>query len=151
MLADVQDQPKAVRARYDRRMSRIIISLDSGLDLAFPPRLAQGLKNATAGELANIEISPVGDGLYWPAIDADLYIAALLQRVFGSKRWMASQMGASGERSRSLAKGNASRDNARQGGGPTQGADHQRSGLVPQPISRLKDPCQGSEADHQEQ
>ena len=39
MLADVKNQPKAVRDRYDRRMSRIIISRDSGLDLTFPPRL----------------------------------------------------------------------------------------------------------------
>jgi hypothetical protein len=45
-------------------VSRIIVSLDSGLDLAFPPRLAQGLKNATAEELSNIEISPLGDGLH---------------------------------------------------------------------------------------
>jgi hypothetical protein len=118
MLADVKNQPKAVRARYDRRMSRIIVSLDSGLDLAFPPRLAQGLENAPADELANIEIRPLGDGLYWPAIDADLYIPALLQGVLGSKRWMPSQMGASGGRSRSLAKGNALRENGRQGGGP---------------------------------
>ena len=117
-LADVKNQPKAVRARNDRRMSRIIISLDSGLDLAFPPRLAQGLENATADELANIEISPLGDGLYWPAIDADLYIPALLQCVFGSKRWMASQMGASGGRLCSLAKGNALRENGRQGARP---------------------------------
>lgn len=118
MQADLKNQPKAVRARYDRRLSRIIISLDSGLDIAFPPRMGQGLENATEDELANIEISPLGDGLHWPAVDADLYIPGLLEGVFGSKRWMASQLGASGGRSRSIAKGNASRENGRKGGRP---------------------------------
>jgi hypothetical protein len=118
MQNELQSHPKAVRARYDRRMSRIVVSLDSGLDLAFPPRLAQGLENATAEELANIEISPFGDGLHWPAVDADLYVPALMQGIFGSKSWMARQLGAAGGRSRSAAKGNASRENGLKGGRP---------------------------------
>jgi hypothetical protein len=118
MQNDLQNQPKAVKARYDCRMSRIVVSLDSGLDLAFPPRLAQGLENATAEELSNIEISPLGDGLHWPALDADLYVPGLMQGVFGSKNWMARQLGAAGGRSRSTAKVNASRENGLKGGRP---------------------------------
>lgn len=100
MQAELENQPKAVRARYDKRRSRIVIKLDSGLELAFPPRLAQGLEYATPDELSVIDISPLGDGLHWPAIDADLYVPALLKGVFGSKSWMARQMATSGGRSR---------------------------------------------------
>jgi hypothetical protein len=118
MRTELQDQPKAVHARYDRRVSRIVIGLDNGLELAFPPRLAQGLERATPAELATIEISPLGDGLHWPAIDADLYVPALLQGVFGSTRWMARHLGAAGGRTRSNAKAAAARRNGRKGGRP---------------------------------
>ena len=118
MQTELKGHPKAIRARYDRRMSRVIIALDHGLELAFPPRLAQGLEHATPAELGTIEISPLGDGLYWPAIDADLYVPALLQGVFGSKSWMARQLGAAGGRARSGPKVAAARENGRKGGRP---------------------------------
>ena len=118
MKAELKNQPKAVRARYDRRVSRIVVSLDNGLELAFPPRLAQGLEHATPTELSVIEISPLGDGLHWPALDADLYVPALLQGVFGSKSWMARHLGAAGGRARSRAKAAAARENGRKGGRP---------------------------------
>jgi len=115
---DLKDQPKAVYARYDRRVSRIVVGLDNGLELAFPPRLAEGLDRATPAELSMIEISPLGDGLHWPAIDADLYVPGLLAGVFGSKRWMARTLGAAGGRSRTAAKTRAARENGRKGGRP---------------------------------
>jgi hypothetical protein len=118
MQAELKNQPKAVRARYDRRVSRIVVSLDNGLELAFPPRLAQGLEHATPAELSVIEISPLGDGLHWPALDADLYVPALLRGVFGSKSWMAQHLGAAGGRARSRAKAAAARENGRKGGRP---------------------------------
>jgi hypothetical protein len=40
--------------------------------------------------LSKIEISPSGLGLHFPAIDADLYLPALLDGFLGSRRWMAS-------------------------------------------------------------
>ena len=114
--------PKAIHARYDRRLSRVIVGLDNGLELAFPPRLAQGLEHATPADLAIIEISPLGDGLHWPAIDADLYVPGLLQGVFGSKSWMARHLGAAGGRARSGAKVAAARENGRKGGRPRKPA-----------------------------
>jgi hypothetical protein len=118
MNAELKNQPKAISARYDRRVSRIVVGLDNGLELAFPPRLAQGLEQATPAELSVIEISPLGDGLHWPALDADLYVPALLQGVFGSKSWMARHLGAAGGRARSRAKAAAARENGRKGGRP---------------------------------
>ncbi|MDR0779602.1 MAG: DUF2442 domain-containing protein [Pseudomonadales bacterium] len=108
----------AVTARYDRRSSRIVVSLNTGVQIAFPPHLAQGLGDASADELANIEISPTGLGLHWPRLDADVYVPALLQGVFGTKNWMARQLGAAGGQARSASKANASRENGRKGGRP---------------------------------
>ena len=118
LQTELKGAPKAIHARYDRRVSRVIVGLDNGLELAFPPRLAQGLEHATPTDLAIIEISPLGDGLHWPAIDADLYVPGLLQGVFGSKSWMARHLGAAGGRARSGAKVAAARENGRKGGRP---------------------------------
>jgi hypothetical protein len=57
-------------------------------------------------------------GLHWPRIDADVYIPALLEGVFGSKRWMAQQMGRAGGHSKSSAKQVAARKNGAKGGRP---------------------------------
>lgn len=61
-----------------------------GLEFSFPPALAEGLADAAPADLADIVISPTGLGLHWPKLDADLYVPALLQGVFGSQRWMAA-------------------------------------------------------------
>jgi hypothetical protein len=94
------------------------VRLNTGLELAFPPALAEGLADAAPEDLANIEISPAGFGLHWPKLDADLYIPALLQGVFGSRQWMAAQLGAAGGRARSSAKAASSRTNGLKGGRP---------------------------------
>ncbi len=122
MTKRLSAHPKAIRARFDRRRSRLVIGFDNGLELAFPPRLAQGLETGTPDELSVIEVSPVGDALYWPALDADLLVAPLLQGVFGSKNWMARQMGAVGGRARTAAKSEAARTNGRKGGRPKKTA-----------------------------
>ena len=110
--------PKAVSARYDAHSGKVVVTLSSGLDVSFSPRNAQGLETAKAEDLASIEISPSGFGLYFPKIDADLYVPALLEGVLGSVRWTAARMGALGGKSRSKAKAAASRENGKLGGRP---------------------------------
>jgi hypothetical protein len=95
----------AVSARYDRRTSRIIVMLNTGIQLAFPTKLAEGLAGASREHLAEIEISLAGLGLHWPQLDADVYVPALLQGVFGSKNWMARERGANGGQPRKQAVG----------------------------------------------
>jgi hypothetical protein len=77
--ARMKSQPRATAAHYERRGARIVVSLNDGLDLAFPVHLAEGLAGAKVSDLANIEISPTGLGLHWPKLDADLYLPALLK------------------------------------------------------------------------
>jgi hypothetical protein len=110
--------PHAVSARYDRRIGRIVIHLSTGLDIAFSPRDAQGIENATAAQLNAIEISPSGFGIHFPALDADLYLPALLEGFLGSRKWMASRLGVQGGKSKSAAKATAAKRNGRLGGRP---------------------------------
>ena len=117
-MESLREAGHAVSARYDRRAARIVINLNTGVQIAFPVRLTEGLAGGSPADLADIEISPAGLGLHWPKLDADVYVPALLQGVFGSKRWMAAQLGADGGKARSRAKVAASRENGRKGGRP---------------------------------
>ena len=74
-------EPQARAARFDARKKLIVIRLDSGALFAFPPRLAQGLADARPADLAEIEVSPAGTGLYWPRLDVDLSVQGLLAGV----------------------------------------------------------------------
>ncbi len=112
--------PSAVSAHYDRKSGRIVIHLSSKLIVSFSPQDAQGLENAKASELEEIQISPSGFGIHFPELDADLYVPALLEGFLGSKTWMASRLGQTGGRSRSRAKRAASRANGRLGGRPAK-------------------------------
>jgi hypothetical protein len=110
--------PSVVAARYDRRIARIVISLDTGIDLSFSPRQAQGFETARPSDLDVVEISPSGLGVHFPKIDADVYIPGLIEGFLGSKRWMAAQNGKAGGKSTSAAKGAAARENGKLGGRP---------------------------------
>jgi len=110
--------PRALSARYDRRIGRIVLHLSTGIDLAFPPHIAQGLETAIPAQLTPIEISPSGFGIHFPKLDADIYLPALLEGFLGSRHWMASRLGAVGGKSTSPAKTAAAQRNGRSGGRP---------------------------------
>ena len=81
----------AVAARYDCRRKRVVVRLSTGVEFFFPARLAQGLAGASAEDLSEIEITSGELGIHWPRLDADLYIPALKDGVFGSRAWMTTQ------------------------------------------------------------
>jgi hypothetical protein len=110
--------PGVLKARFDRRSARVVLTLDSGLQVAFLPAQAQGLERAGADQLAEIEISPSGLGLHFPQLDADLYVPALLEGFLGSRRWLAQQRGRQGGAVQSAAKADAARRNGQLGGRP---------------------------------
>ena len=108
--------PHATAAAFDK--GRIVIELSTGLTISFRPRDAEGLEHARPADLKDIEISPSGFGLHFPRLDADLYIPALLEGFFGSRRWAAAHLGARGGKATSAAKAEAARANGRLGGRP---------------------------------
>lgn len=117
-MQTLREAGHAVSVRYDRRASRVIVNLNTGVQLSVPIRNIEGLADAATEDLAEIEITPAGLGLHWPKLDADVYVPALLQGVFGSKKWMAALLGASGGKSTSAEKAAAARRNGHKGGRP---------------------------------
>lgn len=109
--------PRAVRARYDARNSRLVVELANGVVLALPPRLLQGLRDATPAALAKVELTPLGRGLHWESLDVDLSVSGLAAGVFGSKAWMSEMARHAGSRTSSR-KAASSRENGKRGGRP---------------------------------
>jgi hypothetical protein len=105
-------------ARYDPRSRRVVVRLSSGLDVAFSPQDVQGLQDATADQLGEIEISPSGLGLHFPECDTDVYLPGLLEGLLGSRAWMAARLGAAGGKAKTPAKASAARQNGARGGRP---------------------------------
>jgi len=111
-------EPRAATALYDRERDRIVVELTNGCTFGFPPHLAQGLENATADQLARVEILGAGYGLRWEALDVDLTVPDLLGGLFGTKSYMARRAG----QASSLAKAAAARANGTKGGRPRKSA-----------------------------
>ena len=109
-----QTEPRAASVRYDKKNSRIVIDLTNGCVFAFPPRLAQGLEQATDEELAAVEVLGAGYGLHWEALDVDLSVPGLLAGLFGTRAYMARKAG----QATSPAKAAAARANGAKGGRP---------------------------------
>jgi hypothetical protein len=118
----LQREPRAVAAHYDADRGRIVIDLNTGYSVSFPAARAQGLEHASPAALAEIKITPSGYGLHFPKLDADLWVPALLEGVFGSRAWMAAQLGAKGGKATSEAKAQAARINGARGGRPLKRA-----------------------------
>lgn len=112
----------AVSAEYDARQNRLVVGLSSGVIIMVPVHLMQELADADPAALGDIEIAPSGLALHWPSLDADVYVPSLMQGVFGTKRWMAAQLGAAGGRVSTPAKAAAARENGAKGGRPRKQA-----------------------------
>ena len=121
LVDELRHTATAIAARYDRGRGRVVIRLNTGLEVMFPPHDAEGLERATAADLEEIEISPTGLGLHFPRLDADLYVPALLQGLFGSKRWMAARR-LTEERARTAGKSAVARSERRRTGKPAKTA-----------------------------
>jgi hypothetical protein len=115
--ARLASQPRAAKAYYDSRKARLVVELTNGVILMLPPKLLQGLKAATAAQLARVELTPLGTGLHWEALDADLGVAELAAGIFGSKTWMSELARFAGSRT-SARKASSSRENGKKGGRP---------------------------------
>lgn len=120
--AQLREGGYVVAAAYDPGQKRLVLELSTGVTVMVPVHALEGLTDARADDLAQIEIAPTGLGLHWPRLDADVYVPGLMQGLLGSKRWMAAQLGAAGGRTSTEAKAAAARENGRKGGRPRKQA-----------------------------
>jgi hypothetical protein len=110
-------RPKAVSATYRASDDRLVIELATGVEVAIPRKLMQGLENATPAQLFGVEVNNFGSALHWESLDVDHYVPDLIDGAFGTRKWM-SELGRIGGTSRSAAKRKASRTNGLKGGRP---------------------------------
>lgn len=110
--------PHAVSARIIRTRRALHVTLSNGVEMSVPVDLLEGLQGASLNDLAEMEMTPLGTGLHWPRLDADILVEGLIHGIYGTKRWMAAQMGRAGGSSASEAKVAAARRNGAKGGRP---------------------------------
>jgi Protein of unknown function (DUF2442) len=96
--------PTAIAAFYNKKANRIVISLSSRIEIMFNPADVQDLEDAKPSQLLEIEISPSGFDVHFPALDADVAVRNLLEGVLGSRKWMAARLGTVGGSSRNKPK-----------------------------------------------
>ncbi len=114
----LRDEPHMVKAHYDGKIGRVILSLSSGAWYAFRPDDAQGLQCATNAQLRKISITPSQFGIDFPLLDAQFDIGGLLKGHFGSRKWRAQRLGAAGGSTTSKARTAAAAANGKLGGRP---------------------------------
>lgn len=85
--------PLAERVHYDAQRDRIIVRLNTGIEIGFAPADAQGLENATAADLSTIEIFESGLAINFPALDEQFGVPELVEGRLGSDAWMAHRRG----------------------------------------------------------
>lgn len=110
--------PHAVSARFIRAHRALHVTLSNGVEMNVPVDLIQDLQDASLNDLAELKITPLGNGLHWPRLDADVLVEGLIHGIYGSRSWMAAQMGRVGGSSVSQAKAAAARRNGAKGGRP---------------------------------
>jgi hypothetical protein len=81
---------RIVRVTYSKAMDRVRIIFDDRTIYVIPRRLLEGLEDAAARELANIEILDNGPTISWPLLGVRHKVPNLLNGIYGGSRWMAS-------------------------------------------------------------
>ncbi len=119
----VETNPHAVSVEYAEDLHLLIVHLSNGLRLALPVENLQGLEKATPEQLRRPELHGLGFGFGFPDLDADFYVPALIEGVYGNRRWMA-QLGRKGGAAKTEAKQKASRANGAKGGRPRKTKQH---------------------------
>jgi hypothetical protein len=109
------ERPIPISVRFEAASARVIVDFTNGASFMFPARALEGLQDATAQQMADVEL--LGEtGLHWESLDIDYTISGLMNGIFGSRTFMEAQR--KGGQSRSPAKAAASRANGAKGGRP---------------------------------
>lgn len=80
----------AVGAFFEERTRRVILQLASGVLVAVPVDLLQGLAQASNDDLRSLRLDEVGLGLHIERLDWDMSIPGIMQGRYGSPQWMRS-------------------------------------------------------------
>ena len=83
--AALRQQGHVTAARYDEKAGSFVLNLHDGTELTVPAASLEGLQGASPQALSEVEVTPSGLGLHWPALDADVYVPALLENTFQSR------------------------------------------------------------------
>jgi uncharacterized protein DUF2442 len=83
-MSTLIDKPTAAR-HHD---GKIYVTMESGLELAFPVRGNPRLEGKSHNQLNRIEISPFG--LHWPDLDEDLSLKGILAGDYGQRKFQAA-------------------------------------------------------------
>ncbi len=110
-------EPRARTVEHIPNLNLLIVALSNGRRLVLPIEDVQGLGTATPEQLQNYELLGGGTGISFPALDVDLYVPALIEGIYGNRRWMA-QLGRQGGRAKTEAKRRAAQANGAKGGRP---------------------------------
>ena len=116
-----ESDPRAQTVEHISALNLLIVGLSNGRRLVLPIEDLQGLGNATHKQIQNYELLGRGTGIAFPDLDVDLYVPALIEGVYGNRRWMA-QLGRKGGRARTEAKRRAAKANGAKGGRPARTA-----------------------------
>lgn len=94
-----------------------MLELTSGFVFGFPARAIPALADATAAQLARVELSPGGSALRWDELDADLSVPGLLLASVTRSERLSELARLAGSTS-TPAKARAARANGKKGGRP---------------------------------
>jgi len=111
------NDPLAQTVEHIPALNLLIVGLSNGRRLVLPVEDVQGLSKATHEQIQNYELLRGGTGISFPELDVDLYVPALIEGVYGNRRWMA-QLGKKGGAAKSEAKRRAAQANGAKGGRP---------------------------------
>ena len=93
--ARAQGPSAPVGARYDRTAEAVVLTFQSGASMTIPRRVIPGHEREPASVLETVVLSPGGDALRWPSLDADVHVLGLVERAFGCLLFAAARGGRS--------------------------------------------------------
>jgi Protein of unknown function (DUF2442) len=115
-------EPRAALASFHPATGRVTIELVNGCAYLFPARMVEDLAGASAGDHSEIVVNGQAFNLFWPRLDANVYVPALVAGVFGIASWMNKALARHAGEATSAAKSAAARANGRLGGRPRKHA-----------------------------
>lgn len=115
----LQTELQAQQVTYDGIKEQLVIELKNGIIILLPRHLLQGLRDATAEQIAALQVGPRGASLHWESLGLSFSLAGLMAGSFGTQAW-GQELGRRGGRTTSTAKAAAARLNGKKGGRPAK-------------------------------